>query len=281
MEEKKTSVDTTDTNAQVDLMDKEPIAEAMEATPIAAENSAPAKNTRSMKLTIISVLVVVVALAGVLYVLERDGQINSNIFSGLTDSPGEQADSATVAVVNGEVITEAELAVASTQLEQAAAQQGADPSDPAVQANIRSQALDLVIGTTLLTQTAETEGVVVTDQAVADQLATIEADAGGAENLAARMQEFGITMESLESDVRSELVISQLLDSIVTDEDTVVTEAEIVAAYEEAGGSGVELPPLEEVRTQIETQLQQVKGQSVIEAYVEQLRANADIEINE
>jgi len=281
MEEKKTSVDTTDTNAQVDLMDKEPIAEAMEATPIAAENSAPAKNTRSMKLTIISVLVVVVALAGVLYVLERDGQINSNIFSGLTDSPGEQADSATVAVVNGEVITEAELAVASTQLEQAAAQQGADPSDPAVQANIRSQALDLVIGTTLLTQTAETEGVVVTDQAVADQLATIEADAGGAENLAARMQEFGITMESLESDVRSELVISQLLDSIVTDEDTVVTEAEIVAAYEEAGASGVELPPLEEVRTQIETQLQQVKGQSVIEAYVEQLRANADIEINE
>jgi len=281
MEEKKTSVDTTDTNAQVDLMDKEPIAEAMEATPIAAENSAPAKNTRSMKLTIISVLVVVVALAGVLYVLERDGQINSNIFSGLTDSPGEQADSATVAVVNGEVITEAELAVASTQLEQAAAQQGADPSDPAVQANIRSQALDLVIGTTLLTQTAETEGVVVTDQAVADQLATIEADAGGAENLAARMQEFGITMESLESDVRSELIISKLLDTIVTDEDTVITEAEIVTAYEDAGASGADLPPLEEVRTQIETQLQQAKGQSVIEAYVEQLRANADIEINE
>jgi peptidyl-prolyl cis-trans isomerase SurA len=281
MEEKKTSVDTTDTNAQVDLMDKEPIAEAMEATPIAAENSAPAKNTRSMKLTIISVLVVVVALAGVLYVLERDGQINSNIFSGLTDSPGEQADSATVAVVNGEVITEAELAVASTQLEQAAAQQGADPSDPAVQANIRSQALDLVIGTTLLTQTAETEGVVVTDQAVADQLATIEADAGGAENLAARMQEFGITMDSLEADVRSELIISKLLDTIVTDEDTVITEAEIVTAYEDAGASGADLPPLEEVRTQIETQLQQAKGQSVIEAYVEQLRANADIEINE
>jgi len=216
-----------------------------------------------------------------LYVLERDGQINSNIFSGLTDSPGEQADSATVAVVNGEVITEAELAVASTQLEQAAAQQGADPSDPAVQANIRSQALDLVIGTTLLTQTAETEGVVVTDQAVADQLATIEADAGGAENLAARMQEFGITMDSLEADVRSELIISKLLDTIVTDEDTVITEAEIVTAYEDAGASGADLPPLEEVRTQIETQLQQAKGQSVIEAYVEQLRANADIEINE
>ena len=203
MEEKKTSVDTTDTNPEVDLMDKEPIADAMEATPTATENSAPTNNTRSLKLTIISVVVVVVALAGVLYALESAGRIDSNIFSGMTDSQGGQVNTASVAVVNGEVITEAELAVASTQLEQAAAQQGADPTDPATQANIRSQALDLVIGTTLLTQTAETEGVVVTDEEVAERLATIEADAGGAENLAARMQEFGITMDSLEADVRS------------------------------------------------------------------------------
>ena len=276
MEEKKTPVDTTDTNPQVDLMDKEPIAEAMEATPGPVESATT--TTRSLKLIIVSVLVVVLALAGILYALEKDGRVNSNVFSGIIDSQQTQTG---VAVVNGETITESELAVASTQLAQAAAAQGADPADPTIQATIRSQALDLMIGTALLTQTAEAQGVTVPDEEVAERLAAIEADAGGAELLATRMQEFGITMESLESDVRSELVISQLLDSIVTDEDTVVTEAEIVAAYEEAGGSGVELPPLEEVRTQIETQLQQVKGQSVIEAYVEQLRANADIEINE
>ena len=276
MEEKKTSVDTTDTNPQVDLMEQEPIAAAMEPTPGPVEGAAT--TTRSLKLIIVSVLVVVVALAGILYALEKDGRVNSNVFSGIIDSQQTQTG---VAVVNGETITESELAVASTQLAQAAAAQGADPADPTIQATIRSQALDLMIGTALLTQTAEAQGVTVPDEEVAERLAAIEADAGGAELLATRMQEFGITMESLESDVRSELVISQLLDSIVTDEDTVVTEAEIVAAYEEAGGSGVELPPLEEVRTQIETQLQQVKGQSVIEAYVEQLRANADIEINE
>ena len=276
MEEKKTSVDTTDTNPQVDLMEQEPIAAAMEPTPGPVEGAAT--TTRSLKLIIVSVLVVVVALAGILYALEKDGRVNSNVFSGIIDSQQTQTG---VAVVNGETITESELAVASTQLAQAAAAQGADPADPTIQATIRSQALDLMIGTALLTQTAEAQGVTVPDEEVAERLVAIEADAGGAELLATRMQEFGITMESLESDVRSELVISQLLDSIVTDEDTVVTEAEIVAAYEEAGGSGVELPPLEEVRTQIETQLQQVKGQSVIEAYVEQLRANADIEINE
>jgi len=276
MEEKKTPADTADTNPQVDLMDKEPITEAMEANPGPVEGAAT--TTRSLKLIIISVLIVVLALAGVLYALEKDGRVNSNVFSGIIDS--QQAQSG-VAVVNGEVITESELAVASTQLAQAAVAQGADPADPTIQATIRTQALDLMIGTTLLTQTAEVQGVTVADEEVAERLATIEADAGGAEALAARMQEFGISMETLETDVRSELIISKLLDTVVTDEDTVVTEEEIVAAYEGAGGSGVELPPLDDVRTQIETQLQQAKGQTIIDEYVGQLRADADIEIIE
>jgi hypothetical protein len=40
MEEKKTSVDTTDTNPQVDLMEQEPIAAAMEPTPGPVEGAA-------------------------------------------------------------------------------------------------------------------------------------------------------------------------------------------------------------------------------------------------
>jgi hypothetical protein len=274
MEEKKTPVDTTDTNPQVDLMDKEPIAEAMEATPGPVESTT--KTTRSLKLTIVSVVVVVVALAGILYALEKDGRVNSNVFSGIIDQQSAQSD---VAVVNGESISESELAVASTQLAQAAAAQGADPADPAIQATIRSQSLDLIIGTTLLTQKAEAEGVTVTEEVVAERLAAIEADAGGAEILATRMAEFGISMEGLESDVRSELIISKLLDTVVSDKDIVVTEEEIVSAYDGAAAPGVELPPLEDVRAQIEAQLQQVKGEAVIEEYVQQLRADADIEI--
>jgi FKBP-type peptidyl-prolyl cis-trans isomerase (trigger factor) len=274
MEEKKTPADTADTNPQVDLMDKEPIAEAMEATP--GPVASATKTTRSLKLTIVSVVVVVVALAGILYALEKDGRVNSNVFSGIIDQQSAQSE---VAVVNGESIAESQLAVASTQLAQAAAAQGADPADPEIQASIRSQALDLIIGTTLLTQTAEAEGVVVTQEEVDERLAAIEADAGGAEVLATRMTEFGITMESLEEDIRSELIISKLLDTVVSDEDIEVTEEEILSAYDGAAAPGVELPPLEEVRAQIETQLQQAKGQALIEEYVQQLRTDADIEI--
>jgi len=279
MEEKKTTANPADTNPEVDLMDKEPIAEAVEAAP-AAEGQTQSTNSssRSLKLTIAAIVVVVIALGGILYALERDGRVDSNIFSGVTGSPDDQSE---VAVINGEVITESELAVARTQLAQAATAQGADPADPAVQASIRSQALDLIIGTTLLMQTAEAEGVVVSDEEVSQRLAEIEADAGGAEILADRMAEFGITMETLESDIRSELIISLLLDSVVSAEDIVISDEDITSAYEGASAPGVELPPLEEVRAQIETQLQQVEGQALIEAYVNELRANADIEIIE
>lgn len=276
MEEKNTTVDSTEKKPEVDLVDKEPIAEAMEATP--ARTTGPTKNARMVKLTVISVLVVVVALAGVWYVLEKDGRIGTSLFSGIIDAQESQTG---VAVVNGEVITASELAVAQSQLTQAAAAQGADPADPTVQASIQRQALDLIIGSRLLTQTAEAQGMTVGEEELAERLAAIEADAGGAEVLAARLQEFGITMETLEADIQSELLISKLLETVTADAAIEVTEEEVVSTYEEVANTGAELPPLDEVRGQIEAQLQQTKEQTIIEDYVAQLRADADIEIIE
>lgn len=279
MEEKKTTADTAESNPQVDLIDKEPIAEAMEATP-ATTNTATA-SSRPLKLIVVSVIVVIIALAGVLYALEKDGRVNTNFFSGIIDAQQAQAG---VVRINGEVVTQSRLQVASTQLAQAAAAQGVDPTDPTVQASIRSQALDLVIGTTLLTQAAEEQGLEVTDEEVSERLVAIETDAGGAEVLAARMEEFGIAIETLESDIRSELIISLLLDTVVSEEDTTISEEEINSTYEDATAAvpaDAELPPLEEVRDQIEAQLQQAKGQALIEEYVQQLRTDADIEMIE
>lgn len=276
MEEKKTTADTADTNPQVDLVDKEPIAEAMEATPTTGSSSGV--SSRSLKLTVATIIVVIIALAGVLYALEKDGRINTGVFSGIIDAQQSQTS---VAVINGEVVTQSQLEVASTQLAQAAASQGADPNDPTVQASIRSQALDLVIGTTLLTQAAQEQDLTITEEEVVERLTTLEDEAGGAEVLAGRMAEFGITLETLESDVRSELIITKLLDDVVAQEDTSVSEEEISTAYEEAAATGAELPPLDEVREQIVAQIEQAKGQAVIEEYVSQLRADADIEMIE
>jgi HPt (histidine-containing phosphotransfer) domain-containing protein len=61
-----------------------------------------------------------------------------------------------------------------------------------------------------------------------------------------------------------------------------VTEQEIIEVYQNAAASngGQPLPPLAEVSAQIEQQLLQNKEQEAIEAYVQSLRAAADITIN-
>lgn len=278
MEEKKTSVDTADTSTPVVEAEPTPVATTTDTEVAAAPVEAPIKNTRSMKLTIVSVLIVVVALAGTLYVLEKDGRVNSTIFSSII--AGQEAR-AVVATVNGESITAADLEQTATQLAQAAIGQGVNPADPTVQASIQSQALDLVIGTRLLLQTAAAQGIVATDEDVATRISEIEVDAGGAEQLALRMEEFGITAEALQTDVRSEIIITRLLEAAIADLDTAVTDEELLAAYEGAGGAEAGLPPFAEVRPQIEAQLTQMQEQAAIEQYVSDLRTDADIEIVE
>ena len=151
MDEKKPTPETEENNApQVDLVDAEPIKAAMEGSPVPTAN-ASVSTKRSMKFTIIAILVVVVALLGVVYLLEKDGRIESGIFSGMIAS--NEASSAAV-TVNGVDVTNDQLSDTMDQLAQTAAAQGANPADPAVMAEIRTQALDLVIGTELLMQAA-------------------------------------------------------------------------------------------------------------------------------
>jgi len=272
-----------ETAPQVDLVDAEPIKAAMEPAVPAAAAAATAipvasASNRSLKLTILSILIVVVALVGIVYLLERENRIDTNFFGGMIAA---QQSGAAVAVVNGQSIATSELEETIGQLEQAATAQGANLSDPAVQAQIRTQALDLVVGTELLMQTAADAGVEASDETVAARLAEIEAEAGGADTLAERMAEFGISMETLEADVRSELIIRQLLESALEGEDVAVSEEEVLAAYDGAGGLDAGLPPFADVQPQIIAQLSQAKEQVVIDAYIAQLRADADIEIIE
>jgi hypothetical protein len=192
-----------------------------------------------------------------------------------------QQDATVVAVVNGTEITGADLQTSIQQFNQAAAAQGVDTSSPEVIADIRSQALDVLVNTALLKQAAQEQGVEVPAEATAERLATIEAEIGGAEALEARIVELGLTQADLEADIQEELVIQTLLNSLFAEAAIDVTDAEIQEIYDEASASGAEeLPPLETVSEQIEAQVRGTKEQEVIEAYLETLKTEAEIEIN-
>lgn len=227
----------------------------------------------------IAAVIIALMMAGVWYVLERDGRVTTTIFTDTLPSlfAGDPA-AAQVARVNDAILTAARLQPSIDQITQSAVQQGADPNDPAIAAEIRTQALTMLINTELLLQAAAADGIVVTDEEVAERLAQVETQVGGAEALAAELETAGVTMEQLRGDIVTEITIQTLLASVVGEEEIAVTEEEITELYESAGGEAAGIPPLEEVRDQVIAQIQQTKEQTLVQEYLDMLRLNAEIE---
>lgn len=230
----------------------------------------------TIKSYVTAVVVVAVIILGALYLMEKEGRSKTNIFESVLAA---QEAKAVVAVVNGDKIINSELTTSIQQFSQAAASQGVDISNPDALSEIRTQALDVLINTRLLKQAALEQGLSVDDDLAIERLATIEEDIGGADILAERMELLGITQEQLHSDIRDELLIQELLDSVFVEADILVTDEDIEEIYENAGGEGAELPPIEEVREQIEAQVKTSKEQTAIDEYLAELKEGAEIEI--
>jgi len=223
-----------------------------------------------------AVVIVALIILGVLYFMEKEGRSSTKIFESVISG---QESGEVVAEVNGEKIVNSDLTASVQQLTQAAEAQGVDVTKPEAQSEIRSQALDVLINTELLKQAAVEAGFEVSDEELESRIKTIETDIGGPEVLSQRLTELGISTDKLESDVKDEILIQKLLDSVFLGSGLAVTEEEINQMYDAASSSGTELPPLEEVRDQVEAQIKSSKEQEAIDKYLGELKAEAEISI--
>lgn len=227
---------------------------------------------------VVALVVVTSIILGALFFLEKEGRSSTTLFSSIIE---KQQNNKVVAIVNDEEIISEKLNTSIRQFSQMAASQGVDTSDPEALAGIREQALDVIVNTTLLKQAATEKGIVVTDEEVEERINTIRTDLGGEEELAERMAVVGISSDQLVTDIKDELLIQQLLDILFSEADFSITEDEVIAVYESAGGEEAGLPALEEVRGEVEAQIIASKEQVVIDEYLAALREEATIEIIE
>lgn len=257
-----------------------PATETAATTAAVASLTAGLKKTKDVlirkKYTVATLVLVLVALLALMYALEDQGKLNTGLFSGVQQQVSKYT---AAAKVNNESISEYDLNISVTQLSSGAAAQGADITDPAVQEELQTQALDMLINTELLKQEAANRGIAATEEEVNARLETLKTDVGGEEVLNQRMEEFGINKKTLLRDIRNELTIQKLLDEVFKEKTVSVTEEEISAFYEQAGGAGAGLPALEEVKTQIEAQIKASKEQGVVTTLIEELRGKAQIEM--
>jgi foldase protein PrsA len=223
-----------------------------------------------------AVAIVLIVLAGVVYVMEQQGRLQTGIFSGVQKMVG---GSKAVATVNGTKVSQSDLDVSMAQISAGAAAQGADVASPEVKAQVQTQAIEMLVNTELLKQEAKKSDIAITDEDVNTRLESLKTDVGGEEVLAERMKEFNVDQKTLLRDIRNELTIQALLETVFATKDIAVTEAEVVEVYATAGGVEGGLPPLTEVRPQIEAQIKTTKEQEIVTAYIDELRTSADIEV--
>lgn len=248
----------------------------------APANAAPVreepKKKKPLMMIVAAVLIVVITLLVVLFLLEKEGRSSTGIFNSYFAS---QEAGMVVATVNGTELTNGDLATSIEQFNQAAVAQGVDTTDPQVQADIKSQSLEVLINTELLKQEAVEQGIEVTEAQAIERLAEIETEIGGAEVLDERMAALGLTREQLQDDIQDEILIQSLLDNVFAEANIAVTDEEIQEVYDAAGGVDAGLPALAEVKDQVEAQIRSSKEQEAIDAYLAELKAGAEIEIVE
>ena len=187
----------------------------------------------------------------------------------------------TIATVNGEDIVGGDLATSVNQIMATAQLQGIDTTDPNVMAEIQDQAVEMLINTELLEQEADERGIVVTDADVTGRIDALIDEIGSQEALEERMMALGIDNDDLQRDVKSELMIQKLLDSIFAADPVSVSEEEIESLYQGSTGGGEGAPAIEEVRPQLEAQLRASKEQQVVDEFISSLREGAEIEVVE
>jgi hypothetical protein len=260
-------------------VDDSKVNEVAETTQTASLSSpsAPAKST-NWKFIVGAVVVVVVVILAVLYRLEQEGRSSTNLFGGIIAS---QEAGQVVAEVNGVELTNGDLATSMEQFSQMAAAQGVDTTSESVQADIRSQSLDVLINTELLIQEANGRDIEVSEEEVTTRIEDIVTQLGGQEQLDERMASLGIDAAQLESDVREEILIQSLLDEVFAEEAIEITDEEISAVYEGVAESTEDIPALAEVRSEIEAQLRAAREQEIVDGLISDLRDGADIQIVE
>jgi len=201
------------------------------------------------------------------------------ISNGETPSQNDTSElSDTVARVNGEEITRTELENSETQL---ATQQGIDIGslDTATREQLQAQALDALIANALIQQVVASSGIVATEADVDAQINTIRGQFQDDAEFQEALSGQGLSEAGLREQVRGEMVTQTYLDQTLDLASVTVTDEEVNALYEQEAVVTEDVPPLEDVRGQIESFVIQQKQQELLAAHIQQLRSAADIEI--
>ncbi|KKR47384.1 MAG: hypothetical protein UT83_C0010G0014 [Parcubacteria group bacterium GW2011_GWA2_40_143] len=190
---------------------------------------------------------------------------------------GKAELSAAVVRVNGEEIARAKLEDAEAKI---AMGQGIDVAslDAASLKQLETQALDALIANALIQQAVASSGIAATGAEIDAQMTIIKSQFQDDSQFKGALLEQKLSESDLRSQVAGRLAQQMYLEQAVDIASITVSDEEVNALYNQAAVSE-NVPPLEDVRGQIESFIVGQKQQEIITAHVQKLRAAASIEI--
>lgn len=221
---------------------------------------------------IVILIIVVAALAfGGWYMFSPDNSPANTMSSGPQDTE-------VVAIVNNEEITNERFDALKTQF---ATQQGVDMAslDEATENQLETQVVDQLISQTLLEQAVDTADIEVSDEEVDEQVDLVVTQVGGQEAFEQALNTEGLSEDEFRAQLVSDLATQTYLEGELDFSSITATEEEVEEAYNQTASQNPNIPSLEEVQGQLEQSVIQQKQQTLIAQHVEELRADADIEI--
>lgn len=185
---------------------------------------------------------------------------------------------AVVALVGERKIYEKDYLESARLIEQNATSQGADIADEAIKAEIKNQALEILINNALLLAAASQAGITSTDEDVQKKYDELAAQLGGPEALTTEMVKVGLTEEKLRSNIEERVLADKYIESATDIEVVSVSEQEVADFVQTVTAGGQELPPLEQIRPQIEQQILGQKQQVIVSELLAKLRSETTVE---
>lgn len=195
-----------------------------------------------------------------------------------------------VAEVNGEKITKDDFVPLYETQYQQMQMQSQQSGQQVDEKKLKTQTAENLVSTELLSQEADDRGIKVTDKDIDKALGeSAKSSQMSKKDFLAAMKKQGMDEKKVHSELKTQLSIEDL----IKDEygEFKVSGEEIGQAYQQAktqqeqmaqqgGQQAQEVPPLEEMRPQLEKQVKSQKSTQATQKYAKKLREKGDVTIN-
>ncbi|WP_156290285.1 SurA N-terminal domain-containing protein [Oceanobacillus salinisoli] len=183
----------------------------------------------------------------------------------------ERVDEETSVVsVNGQEVEGAKYNQIYTQIKTMMHQYGQDVSDTDL---LKEQAISILVEQELINQEAEKKGIEVTEEEANEELETIKAETG--DQFATILDQYQMDEEGFKNQLIDDLLTAKYMEQEL---DVEVTDKEVEEYYNQLKEQNGEIGEFEEVEQDIKSLLQEQKQSEQLQARINELREEAEVE---